>query len=439
LNIENCLFLGYANFEFSYVEENIKVIDSKFFNDADFSGISFVHPQKINHAIEFENTVFLGRLLMDNLKLGNLISFSQTYFKKGLSLNRIEASYLKFNNIFLNDKLILNPTKPRWVLDIKQAVIGKSKLIIEPLGIPESGMAKIKNLTSNNYSSSIKLEFHLTQNVIITDSNLSNFKNICFDGNIEDVRFINVNWGEVSKERFCPDITDYRKKRDIFRQIKLALDKQENYIDARKFYALEMWAYGRELCEELKSHLNLKSSLLVLLFIILASIPFFLLHAPWGIIASSLVMGALALTSYKLINRFNFVKDAVRIWENFTEMIIYWFYQATSNFGLNWKRPILWLIIITPIYFELVNRKEQIRNAFERFSDFVPLLGKLLWQVFDNLNYISAKFLQSLSLFNSSTMQSNSNGIAFITLLYYSFSAYLIYQFVMAIRRKVRR
>ncbi|NPB04380.1 MAG: hypothetical protein GXO39_08225, partial [Thermotogae bacterium] len=56
---------------------------------------------------------------------------------------------------------------------------------------------------------------------------------------LEEMRFTNVNWGDMNTERFSPELLrgNPRAARDIYRQIKLALDSQENYIDARKFYA----------------------------------------------------------------------------------------------------------------------------------------------------------------------------------------------------------
>ncbi len=380
-------FIDKAYFPYINFKEKAFFNKVRFLQGSDFSNSVFQDDIHLNDALFlyafFNNVKFHKSVNINKSYFENILSFYGAYFSNhsSLSAKNIVSRNMSFKNARI-EGLIQLSSITTCEIDLENTVIISSGKIVISIN---------KNCTN----SEMTLKFPPSSDgIIITDSDLRTFKLLHFGGNIEDVRFINVNWGEVSKERFCPDITDYRKKRDIFRQIKLALDKQENYIDARKFYALEMWAYGEELKSLLQENQEENS-------------------ITW--------------------------KDKLNL---YTDITVYKFYEWTSNFGLSWIKPLFLLITLSILF----GSKELIRTiiypyykmlAEMNFQSFLYGQSLILELISRPLNWIAEQIISIIP--GIASMQKEIEGFEFITLLYYSFSAYLIYQFVMAIRRKVRR
>ena len=274
---------------------------------------------------------------------------------------------------------------------------------------------------------------------------------------LEDLKFVNVNWGEVSTRRICPDLyrKDPRAARDIYRQIKLALDKQENYIDARKFYALELQAHGRELEMELKDRsfppiswifsgiIHFSNALLgdnsfittldlqitraslktlsVLLYLVPAFILFFLVvyYTSYAPIVLALLL--LLLPHHKV--------PVLRFLGAFNSLVIYYLYGLTAGFGLSWARPLLWLVGTVAVYTYLKHHLNEIYNSMQFRAN-----SEMLRTISNNLNEFAQNLLQFLPNQNLSHPDH-----PFLTLVFFLFSSYLIYQTIVALRRRVRR
>ncbi len=375
LLFEKAIFLNKTDFENVKVSETEEAIfsESKFFNNSTFERC------KMNSS--FAKCLFLGEANFNNSKFIRKSDFSLAKFKKKANFKRalfikIDTDKVNFNNTYFFEETDLDSLNFKGNnIEIDFSDMYSVYPISISLSITGSGSLLFK----------VPSHYNL---LILYNSNLSRFNDICFDGDVENVKFLNINWGKIDGKRFCKD-EENRKKRDIFRQIKLALDKQENYIDARKFYALEMWAYGEELKSLLQENQEENS-------------------ITW--------------------------KDKLSL---YTDIAVYKFYELTSNFGLSWIKPLSFLILFAFLYMVLL-----------KFKFIFSVIPVLLWKSgfysytlliapIDLLNKFARTIIPIIP--GIASMQKEIEGFEFITLLYYSFSAYLIYQFVMAIRRKVRR
>lgn len=96
----------------------------------------------------------------------------------------------------------------------------------------------VKSIISIKESNLSKVNFYKTD--------FSQFKDIeIVNSNLVETTFANVTW--FKKEQINAQNTDYKNSREVFRQLKYALEKQGNKIDALYFKALEMEAYQKEL------------------------------------------------------------------------------------------------------------------------------------------------------------------------------------------------
>ncbi len=389
----NSKFFNKIAFTKSIFERDLLFKESIFLNEADFENVkadekpaNFSESKFFNYLTfrncemnsNFSNCLFLGEANFNNSKFIRKADFSLATFKKKVNFRRaiFNVNKVTFNNAYFFEETDLDSLNFEGNnIEIDFSDMYSVYPISISLSIKGSGSLLFK----------VPSHYNL---LILYNSNLSRFNNICFDGDVENVKFLNINWGKIDGKRFCKD-EENRKKRDIFRQIKLALDKQENYIDARKFYALEMWAYGEELKSFLQENQE-KNSI------------------TW--------------------------KDKLTL---YTDIAVYKFYEWTSNFGLSWIKPLSFLIFFSFLYMVLL-----------KFKFIFSVIPVLLWKSgfysytlliapIDLLNKFARTIIPIIP--GIASMQKEIEGFEFITLLYYSFSAYLIYQFVMAIRRKVRR
>ena len=95
---------------------------------------------------------------------------------------------------------------------------------------------EIENFTLSEINRRLTTDNFIIHNIEFVENGVIHFESVY----LEDLKFVSVDWGEVSVKRISTKLykDNPRAARDIYKQLKLALDKQENYIDARKFYAL---------------------------------------------------------------------------------------------------------------------------------------------------------------------------------------------------------
>ncbi len=322
---------------------------------------------------------------------------------------------------------------------------------------------RLRDLTISSINRRLTPDNFLIHNLDVSDPNGTiNFESVY----LEDLKFVNVDWGDVSTRRISPGLyrDNPRAARDIYRQIKLALDKQENYIDARKFYALEIQAHGRELETELRDRsfppiswifagiihfsnallgdsdfittlsLQVASASLKTLSVLLYLVPalglFFLVayYTSYAPIVLALLLLLLILPHHRV--------PVLRSLGAFNSLIIYYLYGLTAGFGLSWVRPLLWLVGTVAVYTYLNNHLYQIYcDIALRIPENVrDVVVNAVYNISKNLNEFALNLLQFLP----NQYLSNPDH-PFLTLVFFVLSSYLIYQTIVALRRRVRR
>jgi|GEM_PF-3513158 len=180
------------------------------------------------------------------------------------SFDNLIIKSLEYDTIFIDDSKIQNLSFERTSIKSHlklrdNPVIKSAKLDI--LLFEENSYAEIEgcnfdDLTIKDCQSKPEhfsfLNCNITKNLTVSGSELNNYTfdtvdaskakilmiNTNFMGNTF-TKFNNVKWGEFILSK---DV----KNRDTFRQLKHVNDQQGNYIQANKFYALEMEKYGEE-------------------------------------------------------------------------------------------------------------------------------------------------------------------------------------------------
>ncbi|NPA51700.1 MAG: hypothetical protein GXO22_02270 [Aquificae bacterium] len=166
------------------------------------------------------------------------------------SVNTYFAKFL-FENFLTIKQLNTQPAirelfipKKRKEEEIIQVFKRKKEIIIDILRLITSfSYLEIDNCILNNMKFS-NCDFSQADRITIKKSI------------IEDISFNNIDWGEITENRINPELfrEDPKSARETYRQIKYVLDKQADHINANWFYALEMRAYERYL----DNYLNIK-------------------------------------------------------------------------------------------------------------------------------------------------------------------------------------
>ncbi|NPB02790.1 MAG: hypothetical protein GXO39_00005, partial [Thermotogae bacterium] len=252
-----------------------------------------------------------------------------------------------------------------------------------------------------------------------------------------------------------------RAARDIYRQIKLALDSQENYIDARKFYALELQAHGRELEGEIRREWvrlpsdvrrpigrlvegNLKVATYIVLALLLLVVlgllvalhqlsiwGAYILVGPNGFVKNALFFLLLAAAVGGLVAFVRRYSTLQRVANAYQDLLVYYLYGDTANFGLSWVRPFT-IFLITVMFYGAIY---QLHSAGFPYNLLPSPLYDFFYSFSDALNSLARPIFPH---FIASQFH-NIRGLEFISLIFYVLSGYLVYQTIVGLRRRVRR
>jgi len=240
-------------------------------------------------------------------------------------------------------------------------LISKNKEASNKKDEKESNL-EIKNSILNNMKF-INCDFSEAEGIEIENSSLTR------------VEFINVDWGKITEKRIYSDPKKPEKARDVYRQIKLALDNQKDYINANAFYALEMRAYEKVLKQKSwKSH--------------------------------------------------------------FQEKLVFIIHKISSNFGQSWIKPLLWIVFFT-ILMSLYFHREEIdfslifKNGTLNYSLIFYSIISAIENFFKTLNVF--RIFRNVNDFTDLPLYYTLNS------LYTILIAFLTYQVIVAIRRRVKR
>ncbi len=499
-NFSNATFSQYANFSNATFSQDAYFSNVTFSKNADFSNAIFSQYTNFIGATFAQDANFIGAIFSKNSDFSN-VTFSQganfssttfsqyAYFSNATftqDANFIGAIFSKnsdFSNVtFSQDANFIGAifsknSDFRWAIFTQRGIFENininnpepGNLILSRLNLPSDTSqiilrnVRLRDLTISFINHRLTPDNFLIHNLDVSDPNGTiHFESVY----LEDLKFVNVDWGDVSTRRISPRLysDNPRAARDIYRQIKLALDKQENYIDARKFYALEIQAHGRELETELRDRsfppiswifagiihfsnallgdndfittlsLQVASASLKTLSVLLYLVPalglFFLVayYTSYAPIVLALLLLLLILPHHRV--------PVLRSLGAFNSLIIYYLYGLTAGFGLSWVRPLLWLVGTVAVYTYLDNHLYQIYcDIALRIPENVrDVVVNAVYNISKNLNEFALNLLQFLPNQNLSSPDH-----PFLTLVFFVLSSYLIYQTIVALRRRVRR
>jgi hypothetical protein len=111
------------------------------------------------------------------------------------------------------------------------------------------GLQFIGMSTSHNNNSSLVIENSNIGKTQFSSTNFSNFNSILIrDSNLVDISTSSIKWFEYEQiNQRAETIEDFTQKREIFRQLKYAMEKQGDRIQSLVFKQYEMIAYRQEL------------------------------------------------------------------------------------------------------------------------------------------------------------------------------------------------
>ena len=394
----------------SFELENIEFIFPKFTENFYLGEFSFFRSLKaqINTNIKIEEPLFkkLDFSFLDfkkNFHLLNLDNFKEIRIRKcqfdgnlhikGERKNRKYDNSEQSSAISLEEIFFLNE---------------KSQILINNL--------KLNNLILKNIQSLAK-EFKVTfikvtnkfailnsefKSLYLANCDFSQAKEISIqNSDLSTLKLINVNWGEISEKRICSSLFEREplKAKEVYRQLKHAYEEIKDYYHADQFFALEMKALEKYLQENIRNKPKLIADLIVL---------------------------------------------KIHKW--------------VSNFGQSWVRPLVWLLFLSLVVSFLFQKNlyedyyHKINEAFKisfvtnlSYGDFwgniKALIGcfiLLLTYIFHTL-FLTIKTLAEVTQTVRGEFQTQDPLMISLYFLYTILSAYLIYQFIVAVKRKVRR
>lgn len=240
-----------------------------------------------------------------------------------------------------------------------------------------------------------KIELH---NSYFNELDISESEKIIDKSSFTGSKLNNIFWGNISK---------IKAGRDFFRELKSVYDENHNYLEANNFYAIEMKKYKEEL----------------------------------------------------------FKKEKNKLFNNFQDKLIFWLGEKISNFSQSWALALLWIFILN---FTLFSLQAIINSNFiiEKVSMFFAILiscwiiGRFIFELKEQSNlyifqhifiliglFVFTLFFSNLeSVLQFSHIQSyadyqkfNKNSIFYLWFIHKMILSFLIYHFIIALRRQTRR
>ncbi len=232
--------------------------------------------------------------------------------------------------------------------------------------------------------------------------------------NLQDVSFHgailnDIEWGDITKERYMTsrkEMSDYypteEPKRNIIRQLKYILDSQADIINANKLYGLEMKLYGDSLS-----------------------------------------------------------------WKNFFDKLVFYFHNVSSSYSQSWILPLFWIFVIGFVFsganclyvkhnineylilgtlffiiLPIISLLSIYYKNIETFRDtvvlsFILLVTTYIFYYFTNDSFDLGTWLKFITPFSIKEVSSNDS-----ILINYTGKVivlYLIYQFIVAMRKDTKR
>jgi hypothetical protein len=359
-----------------------------FINDVHFNGSRFLGKADFNYTnfnskVSFLACSFLGEAFFWETSFNDVADFTATLFQDRVFFykNQLTNTTIKF----LDSRF-----KARFILKDLSSV--NSILNFDHTHFLDDSIVFISNVNINvlllNNLYNFSKSFRITKLTVFADfkilnTNLVNveFNNVNFSKvpviTLKGTSFDNVRFNNINWGK--TNLKRIKANRDILRQIKHQYDNQGNRIDANSFYSLEMNSYRLELLEKIK-----------------------------------------------VSSDNNFIK---RIWL-LVKNLDFWIFNInyfSSNFSKNFLLPFVWLFILSGILYTFsfykidISRIESLKVFYTHIitSDWCLILNEIF-------NYMNP-------------FDSGVKGPILVWIIHKSLSAYLIYQFVVSLRRQTKR
>jgi len=350
------------------------------------SNNSFFHKEKMIFELKviFKNCIFFEEANFQKIRFKKGLSFENCIFEKGLNFKDIIFqinSKVRIQNCSKITNANFENTTFKDLADFYGSTFQGS------LNFERTNFENISVFTKVNFKEDVDFKY-------TTFGRLAQFKETIFEKKLnledtiikEEINFLKVKTSNDENLK-----VENIENRETARIIKHSFEKQDNIIEANKYYALEMEKKEKELT--LKKH--------------------------------------------------------------FFEWIIFKFHKIFSNHSQDWFLVLLWIISISYIfYFIKINTVYWI-DEFLGFTFSLILLIFIYSYLIRFRNYLGKIYLISIFLLGSFSSLTNINEISnlinpfsimtkgedltFSMLVYKSVIAYLIYQFIISIRQNTRR
>jgi hypothetical protein len=392
VNFNNVIFEDEAYFVCSYFYNNVTFYNTHFktvhFDYSFFNSELFFQNIQIKNAT-FYKTIFHGytRFKVIEVKGISTLTFDKTEINNDFSIENIRDDR---NLIIIFNGTIFNEESDTYFNKIKIGSIILRNILNDSNFFTFSNIEIIKNLVIRDCNVS-DIEFYNCN----FESEKINIGNVSFISNNGFTIFNGVKWGDIRKT------FDKTIDRDTFRQLKYVNEQQGNIIEANKFYSAEMKAYKEELKDKKNKH-------------------------------------------------------------RWQDRVIFWLNEKVSNFSQSWILPLAWYCIFGFLFAFIYYFNSSI-FLFQGFISTMLLFLSIILFVLDfkkskdfkrnlnllfvtsGLNYFMnvtseslTKLFKFINPFNTSGLIDNEPQLIW-WILFRIISIFIIYQFIISLRRQTRR
>jgi hypothetical protein len=366
------------------VYKNIDIQDSKLLGKVDFGELNNFYNDEEYQKFKEQNTK--SYFYIDNNSKFGSVAFKDSKFLMDFKIKDSNFEKLSFDNLkfYISNKFILQK------IDIDEFELinnenESEKFLLDYVKVNKKMLIKRTRFESETFN-----QMDISKCDIEID-----------DSSFNDSFFETVKWGQITEDRFKAD-------RNIFRQLKHRSENHKNFIDADGFYALEMKERKKELNAERKQLLSMKD---------------------------------------KIINFFS-------------HTAIFYLHEKTSNFSQSWILPII-LILILGMIGVICHNWNGITDENFKWSMGLFIVNLIIQLIFykhaqkKNIYYLIgstvfifywfytqdflddiAKQLNPVNIFQS--YKNKDIEYEFIYLIYRIAILFLVYQTIVAIKKKVR-
>ena len=430
---EEAIFKDRATFWKAHFQDEANFESTTFGDEAVFSEVTF------KGKTVFKRASFQSKVYFEGANFQNEANFERATFKGKVLLNLTEESLptiFNLSNIKLSEDSyieIRNLRTTKLILDgvnnVADNFLFFDTKIVKFEDLQEN---QRENLNEKGFRPNIEIRNSILNNMKLINCDFSEAEQIEIENSsLTKVELLNTDWGKISEKRICPELFEEspEKARDVYRQLKLALDNQKDYINANEFYSLEMKAYEKVLRKRLSP---LQKKLV------------FLIHKFASNFGQSWFKPLLLLILLT-VGEMGAQLDSSSFWSKF-------FY---------FLKPYILIALFLSLLLAIFEERKNFSTFKEQFSVFLTcFLYVCLWGIsvifalsgfivfkkfFFNpeswqlsLKVFLEEFAQTLNIFNffkSSQVPSEK----FLHTLYSIAVTFLTYQMIVAIRRQVRR